>query len=529
MSTYEGLLSAIRDEPYSDEPRLILADWLDDHGEPERAEFIRVQCALGRLPEYHDFRPDLEARERGLLLLHKDEWLSSSGLGYAERFFSRGFVERVDISARVLLDHPDTLLGSGLVRHLSVHFGEESEFAALARLPQLRSVRRLSLSGGDLPPSALGALLDSPYLQQLTALALAFDEVSRDTLARLAGALRSLHEVNLSQCGLGPEILAAFLPVEPSALVDLNLCYNALDDAGVNALANSQHLGQLRHLTLCGIGMTEDGVAALARAPFAGQLETLDLANNNRLTGPPSLLGRCFPSLRYLSLLGSPFDWTATLPGNMDQQSTLRELLVGNVSDSLAELATWLRLPALAGLEYLWINAGSPVPLDTLPPLIETLSAAPSLARLRCLVLFATLTVEELAHLLSGPHARNWQSLRLIICHLDDDGAAILANCEALSGLRELNLSGNVLGNAATASLARSPYLKRLTSLDLGQNRITDASAFAGTYLANPAILNLYGNTSITAQEELARAGIEAMRQMDIAPILARLALEDRP
>lgn len=32
--------------PEDDTPRLIFADWLDDNGEPERAEFIRVQCAI---------------------------------------------------------------------------------------------------------------------------------------------------------------------------------------------------------------------------------------------------------------------------------------------------------------------------------------------------------------------------------------------------------------------------------------------------------------------------------------------------
>jgi len=31
-------------------PRLILSDWLDEHGDPDRTEFIRVQCELARLP-----------------------------------------------------------------------------------------------------------------------------------------------------------------------------------------------------------------------------------------------------------------------------------------------------------------------------------------------------------------------------------------------------------------------------------------------------------------------------------------------
>lgn len=38
----------MRDNPDDDTPRLILADWLDEYGEPERAELIRVQCELAR-------------------------------------------------------------------------------------------------------------------------------------------------------------------------------------------------------------------------------------------------------------------------------------------------------------------------------------------------------------------------------------------------------------------------------------------------------------------------------------------------
>src|SRR4051812_185048 len=34
-----------------DAPRLIFADWLEDHGDADRAEFIRTQCRLARMSE----------------------------------------------------------------------------------------------------------------------------------------------------------------------------------------------------------------------------------------------------------------------------------------------------------------------------------------------------------------------------------------------------------------------------------------------------------------------------------------------
>lgn len=44
--TLLSFLSAIKECPEDDTPRLILADWLDDNGDPYRAEFIRLECKL---------------------------------------------------------------------------------------------------------------------------------------------------------------------------------------------------------------------------------------------------------------------------------------------------------------------------------------------------------------------------------------------------------------------------------------------------------------------------------------------------
>jgi uncharacterized protein (TIGR02996 family) len=53
MSDEAHLLSAIAEAPDDDTPRLVYADWLDEHDQPERAEFIRLQIGLsaGTIPE----------------------------------------------------------------------------------------------------------------------------------------------------------------------------------------------------------------------------------------------------------------------------------------------------------------------------------------------------------------------------------------------------------------------------------------------------------------------------------------------
>jgi uncharacterized protein (TIGR02996 family) len=42
-----AFLHASKEQPEEDLPRLALADWLDERGDAERAEFIRLQCRLG--------------------------------------------------------------------------------------------------------------------------------------------------------------------------------------------------------------------------------------------------------------------------------------------------------------------------------------------------------------------------------------------------------------------------------------------------------------------------------------------------
>src|SRR5262249_27249798 len=49
MTDRHALFQAVLDQPDDDLPRLALADWLDEYGEAERAELIRLQCAAPRL------------------------------------------------------------------------------------------------------------------------------------------------------------------------------------------------------------------------------------------------------------------------------------------------------------------------------------------------------------------------------------------------------------------------------------------------------------------------------------------------
>jgi uncharacterized protein (TIGR02996 family) len=51
MTPRDALLAAVCAAPDDDLPRLVYADWLDEHGDPIWAELIRVQCAFDRHPQ----------------------------------------------------------------------------------------------------------------------------------------------------------------------------------------------------------------------------------------------------------------------------------------------------------------------------------------------------------------------------------------------------------------------------------------------------------------------------------------------
>src|SRR6476619_554029 len=86
MSDDAALLAAIRAAPADDAPRLIYADWLDEHGRPERAEFIRVQCELARRDD-----PALRRREADLLAAHHDDLAGPLAVPHLRFRFERGF------------------------------------------------------------------------------------------------------------------------------------------------------------------------------------------------------------------------------------------------------------------------------------------------------------------------------------------------------------------------------------------------------------------------------------------------------
>src|SRR5262245_51579788 len=91
-----ALYQAILAHPDDDTPRLVYADWLDEHGDHDRAEFIRVQCRLARMNEWDDGYTADHLRATRLLHEHEMKWSERpEGVppnGLALKAFVRGFL-----------------------------------------------------------------------------------------------------------------------------------------------------------------------------------------------------------------------------------------------------------------------------------------------------------------------------------------------------------------------------------------------------------------------------------------------------
>lgn len=133
MSTDESaLLRAVLTNPEANLPRLVYADWLDDHGQPDRAEFIRLQCEIASHPSppplfarrEHELWNNL-AQDAALtadwLLLGPEQYLLRAGRlqqGQPYGICRRGFVDEVCLPLAIFLDRAADLFARMPVTHV---------------------------------------------------------------------------------------------------------------------------------------------------------------------------------------------------------------------------------------------------------------------------------------------------------------------------------------------------------------------------------------------------------------------------
>jgi uncharacterized protein (TIGR02996 family) len=327
VTRQEDLLQAILDDPADDAVRLVFADWLEDHSQNERAEFIRLQIELAGLSKGDKRRERMERRERALLRKHARAWFAPPrGWTVGEQFqVRRGFPEALHVLEEVidkpeLVAHwPITYLRAGELTdpELMRRLGESPFLARLRELdlyyvpiirleglrtllqsPHAANLVRLNLGSTFVGDAGARFLARHPCLPNLQSLDLGHIGITSTGLRAL---IRSKHRRSIrSLCLAGHWIVAddacAFLESDNWAgLSDFNLWATSLGDDGVRRLAACPGLARLTALNLNNNNITDAGARALAGSPYARNLRTLSLGIN-RITSKSAEV-----------LLGSPY------------------------------------------------------------------------------------------------------------------------------------------------------------------------------------------------------------------------------
>lgn len=407
MSDRQALLLAIRAAPDDDLPRLAYADWLEENGDPGRAQFIRVQCALARLAPDEDEHDAVYQRSEALAREHAGRWAgelpSLDGVSWSS--FTRGFVEGATATSwEALVREAGRIREAILLRDLWLRLG--TNFSAFRHPECLESIERLTVRGRTgLSPRGVRALAALPQLRSLRALDLSNQRVTAEGAEALAASpqLAGLEELDLGYgSGIGPGGAVA-LARSPHLrrLRELSVAYCGLDGPSAAALLGSPVCAGLRRLTLDGNPLTDEALRALAASMAAG-LEDL--------------------SLEHCDLP----------PGG------LRELLSSPVARSLRRLS--LRRNTHQG-----------------PELAEAVAASPGLGHLRTLNMdVCQLGDAGAAALARSPHLVGLRHVSLDTNAIGDAGATALAGAPWVAQLRRLGLRENWIDAAGAQALAAS-------------------------------------------------------------------------
>jgi uncharacterized protein (TIGR02996 family) len=265
-----ALWAAIRANPADETPRLVYADWLQEHGDEARAEFIRVQCELGKLPydrrKQRKRRAELEAKESALLAAHKRHWVEElraaveapergAGFDWTARLqFGRGFLAALYLN----LSSAARLVGSGHepepIHYFEIGHGRHSG----------------TYSHADV--AAIAAWKFGSYVNTFS-LAGATDEDVRAFLA--GGRLARLWRLDFWS-GSVSDAAVTELANSPLVAPVKSMCLSAsqIGDAGALALADSVHLPVECNLNLYGNAIGPAGRARLRERFPRVQIET---------------------------------------------------------------------------------------------------------------------------------------------------------------------------------------------------------------------------------------------------------------
>jgi uncharacterized protein (TIGR02996 family) len=444
---YQAFVAAMMERP-DDAPRLVCADWLEEHGGEAglaRAEFIRVQVELAKLPPGDPRGRALLDLESTLLAQHQAGWLGP--FAGTEVVFRRGFIERVRIGVRAFLDAAEDIF----------------------RFTPLLHAQLLRVSHANL---TMTALADSPHVARLRGLSLRGSALGDERLAEFFGRARMSHleELDLHNSGAGARTFRALRASSFPRLSVLNVSENYAPGALADLLPETDSL-PLRSLDLFAMGLGTDDVQALLDWPGLEELEELSLRSNRLGVTRTRLLVESARPLRLHTLdlddCAVGVNGTRALADAAwtDGLSCLR--LRGNAIRPSGVRAL-VNSPFLKHLEELSLASNQ---LDE--ESIRLLAGWPRLGGLRDLDLRGNmLSPAAVEALVTSPHLGELVQLRLAETYIGNRGAQFLAECPRLRSLEILDVRSCGISVEGGRALLGSPHLTNLRVVKLATNQL---------------------------------------------------------
>jgi uncharacterized protein (TIGR02996 family) len=435
-SELRRLLEAAKADYWDDSLRLVIADWLEEHGgEADRArgEVIRLQLdesgggpnwsvAVRRLRERHLrewvgphralFHRRIPECSRGLLAvsLPPEAWQSADGPpDEAWEWVETARPQKLTAALLPRFLTSNRMATVSVLDLTGLRTLTAPACTALAGLPP--AVRRLRLPAVGARLADLGRQI-RPGLEGLMV-------VGTDRLDQLAALFESERLAGLRSLGfhrwIGPEEMGR-LTASPAMRGLRRLGLRGISPEDLSAVAGLM----LRSLSVYEPAFRLDALARLSGSACASTLEELQLYGSSapgRIR--PLGLMPALPCLRRLALIDCSLD-----------AAGVRELARGGLPAGMDQLD-------LAGNR---IGAEGAAALTALP---------------------------------AGPRA-----LRLAEGYLGDEGVARLAAWPGLSRVRFLDLSSNKIGGKGLLALAGSPHASSLEALDLTMNNTITGASF---------------------------------------------------
>ncbi|MFO0844569.1 MAG: TIGR02996 domain-containing protein [Gemmataceae bacterium] len=323
-----ALLADCKESPSEDGYRLILADWLEENGDPfdqARAELIRCQLSYERLPADDPSRDGQGRRARWLQQRHARDWLGPLSAWDPNGSSHRGLLVLTLTPAALRSKALQGLAGGepwAWVEEVQVSHAGDHDVGRLADSPLLGTVCAVGFPRGQVGPAGAQALAGMPWLSRVARLDLSLNPVGDAGLLRLLRSphLTRLGELTLANAGLPPEAGGALGRAGCTGrLRRLSLSGNHLGDLGIVGLTRHGPLGaarappagqrrprprggggpdkpsrRLRYLDLRDNAVGPRGAAAAADSPHLSRLEALVLCSGRRRpTGPPGWSSGC--------------------------------------------------------------------------------------------------------------------------------------------------------------------------------------------------------------------------------------------